>query len=142
MFLEMVDTGKQASPAPVYGSWTVPAESGHSASQWPSDRSCPVPTLIRPLSYSTSAPVNCNDVSGMWADPESGGTWTLNQTGDSITGSLTMSKAECGSVTWQVAGRMNDGVAALTATLPSPSVDKCGVAAAASITATRRPYCR
>ena len=86
-------------------------------------------------------PVNCNDVSGKWADPESGGTWTLNQTGDKITGSLTMSKTECGSVTWQVVGRISDGVATLTATLPSPSVDKCGVAAAASINATRTPYC-
>jgi hypothetical protein len=141
IFLEMVDTNRQASPAPVYGRWTVPAESGPAASEWPSDRSCPLPMLVPPLGYWTSAPVNCNDVSGKWADPESGGTWTLNQTGDSIAGSLTTSKGECGSVTWQVVGRMSDGVATLTATLPSPSVDKCGVAGAASITATRTPYC-
>ena len=43
MFLEMVDTNRQASPAPVYGLWTVPAESGPAASEWPSDRSCPAP---------------------------------------------------------------------------------------------------
>jgi len=139
IFLEMVDTNRQASPAPVYGHWTVPTESSPVASEWPSDRSCPVPMLVRPLAYWTSAPVNCKDVTGKWADPESGGTWTLNQTGDNITGSLTMSKAACGSVTWQVAGHINGGVATLTATLPSPAVDKCGVAA--SITATRTPYC-
>jgi hypothetical protein len=85
--------------------------------------------------------VNCAEVSGKWADPESGGTWTLNQTGDKIAGSLTMSKADCGSVTWEVAGRMSGGVATMTATMPSPLADKCGVAPAASITATRMPYC-
>jgi hypothetical protein len=52
-----------------------------------------------------------------------------------------MSEASCGNVIWQVAGRMNDGVATLTGTLPLPSSDKCGLAAAASITATRKPYC-
>jgi hypothetical protein len=39
--------------------------------------------------------VNCDDVSGKWADPESGGTWTLTQTGDRISGSLTTSKGQC-----------------------------------------------
>ena len=85
--------------------------------------------------------MNCSNVSGKWADPENGGTWTLNQTGDEISGSLMTSEANCGTVTWQVAGRINGGVASLTATLPSPSGDKCGLAAAASITATRKPYC-
>jgi hypothetical protein len=141
IFLEMVDIDRQASPAPIYGHWVVPAESEPVASQWPSDRSCPVPMLVRPLWYATSAPVNCSDVSGKWDDPESGGTWTLNQTGDTVTGSLTMSKAACGSVTRQVVGRVDDGAATLTATLPSPSVDKCGVTAGASITATRAPFC-
>jgi hypothetical protein len=141
MFLEIVDTNRQASPAPVYGRWTVPAESAPAASAWPSDRSCPGPMLVRPLGYWTSAPVNCNDVSGKWADPENGGTWTLNQTAADITGSLTMSTGACGTITWQVAGRMNGGVATLTATQPSPSVDKCEAAAAASITATRTPSC-
>jgi len=141
MFLEMVDTNREASPAPEYGRWTVPAESVPAASQWPSDRSCPVPMLGRPIGYWTSVPVNCNDVSGKWADPESDGTWTLNQIGSDISGSLTMSTPSCGSVTWQVAGRMKGGVATLTAILPSPSSDKCGLAASASITATRKPYC-
>lgn len=62
------------------------------------------PMLARPLGYWTSAPVDCANVSGKWADPENGGTWTLNQTGDDITGSLTMFKGNCGSVTWQVTG--------------------------------------
>jgi hypothetical protein len=141
MFLVMVDTNRQASPAPQYGHWTVPAESGSAASSWPSDRSCPVPMLGRPIGYWTSVPVNCTNVSGKWADPENGGTWTLNQTGDEISGSLTTSEASCGTVTWQVAGRINGGVASLTATQPSPSGDKCGLAAAASITTPRKPYC-
>ena len=94
--------------------------------------------LTRPLGYWTSALVNCANVSGKWADPENGGTWTLNQTGDDITGSLMMFKPNCGSVTWQVAGRMKGGVATLNATQPSPSVDKCGAPAAASITAPER----
>jgi len=99
------------------------------------------PMLARPLGYWTSVPVNCENVRGKWADPENGGTWTLNQIGDDITGSLMLFKPNCGSVTWQVAGRMNGGVATLNATQPSPSVDKCGAPAAASITATRAPYC-
>ena len=141
MFLEMVDSNRQASPAPEYGRWTVPAESSPATSQWPSDRSCPVPMLGRPIGYWTSVPVNCSNVSGKWADPENGGTWTLNQTGDEISGSLTTSEANCGTVTWQVAGGINCGVATLTATQPSPSGDKCGLTPAASITATRKPYC-
>jgi hypothetical protein len=141
MFLEMVDTNRQAGPAPVYGRWTVPADSGPASSVWPSDRSCPEPMLVRPLGYWTSAPVNCRNVSGKWADPENGGTWALDQTAENIAGTLTMSKGECGSVTWQVAGRMNDGVATLNAIQPSPPVDKCRVAAATSITAKRAPYC-
>ena len=141
MFLEMVDTNRQASPAPVYGRWTVPAEFARVASQWPTDRSCPVAMLVRPLGYWTSAPVNCNDVNGKWADPENGGTWTLSQDGDDIAGSLTISQAECGAVTWQVTGRMSSGVATLNATLPSPSTDNCGAAPAASIVVTRSPYC-
>ncbi|PWU07736.1 MAG: hypothetical protein C5B51_09330 [Terriglobia bacterium] len=99
------------------------------------------PMLARPLGYWTSAPVNCGAVSGKWADPENGGTWDLSQTGESISGSLTILKGYCGSVTWQVAGRMNGRVATLTATKPEPPVDKCGAAAAASITAARAPYC-
>ncbi len=99
------------------------------------------PMLARPLGYWTSAPVNCDNVSGKWADPENGGTWALSQIGNNITGSLVMFKRNCGSVTWQVTGRMNGGVATLTATKPEPSVDKCGVAAAASTTITRAPYC-
>jgi hypothetical protein len=41
IFLEMVDTDRHASPAPVYGQWSVPAESTGSAPEWPGDRSCP-----------------------------------------------------------------------------------------------------
>jgi hypothetical protein len=48
MFLEVVDTDRQASPAPVYGQWTVPAESAEQASDWPNDRSCPVATPVPP----------------------------------------------------------------------------------------------
>ncbi len=53
-----------------------------------------------------------------------------------------MSKGSCGSITWRVAGTMNAGVANLTATSPEPSVDKCGAAAAATITVARVPYCK
>jgi hypothetical protein len=56
MFLEMVDTDQHASPAPVYGQWTVPVESGPRAPEWPSDRSCPVPMLVPAIGYYTSAP--------------------------------------------------------------------------------------
>jgi hypothetical protein len=141
MFLEMVDTNQHASPAPVYGQWTVPGGSASVAAEWPSDRSCPVPMLERPLGYFTSIPVNCRDVSGKWADPENGGTWILSQTGDDISGSLTIPRGNCGSVTWQVDGKMSDGIATLNGAQPSPSADKCGVAADKSIAATRAPYC-
>ncbi len=141
IFLEMVDTNHQASPAPEYGHWTVPPASGPAARNWPSDRSCPQAMLVPPPGYWTTAPGNCNEVSGKWTDPENGGTWVLAQSGDRITGSLTMSKGTCGEVTWQVAGHMSGGLASLTAVQPSPSVDSCGVAAAASISMVRKPNC-
>jgi hypothetical protein len=100
------------------------------------------PMLERPLGYWTSVPVNCQNVSGRWADPENRGTWNLNQIGESITGSLTISKGNCGSIRWQVAGRMDGGVANLTATSPEPTVDQCGGAATATITEARVPYCK
>jgi hypothetical protein len=53
MFLEMVDTEKHASPAPAYGNWTVPTESGATESGWPPDRSCPTATPVLPLSVYT-----------------------------------------------------------------------------------------
>jgi hypothetical protein len=142
MFLEMVDTDKRASPAPVYGEWTVPAGSGGAASEWPADQSCSVATPVLPLGVYTSSAVNCKDVSGTWSEPETGGSWSLSQNADSISGSLTITKPECGSVTWQVAGQMKDGVATLTATGPSPAVDKCGVSVASSVTATLAPDCK
>jgi hypothetical protein len=142
MFLEMVDTDKHASPAPVYGNWTVPAESGVAAAEWPIDRSCPVATPVPPLGVYTSSVVNCKDVSGTWSDAETGGSWSLSQTGDNISGSLTITKPECGGVTWKVAGQMKNGVATLTATGPSPAVDNCGQTAANSITTTLAPDCK
>ncbi len=96
--------------------------------------------LGRPIGYWTSVPVNCSNVSGKTTNQRTA-TWTLNQTGDEISGSLTTSEANCGTVTWQVAGRINGGVATLTATQPSPSGDKCGLTPAAWITAKRKPYC-
>jgi hypothetical protein len=43
MYLELVDTQKNATPAGDYGSWTVPDEETELiSSPWPSDRSCPV----------------------------------------------------------------------------------------------------
>lgn len=142
MFVETVDTDHQAGPATPGGLWEVPEATSRTPSAWPSDRSCPVPMLVRAVGFYTSAPVNCSDVTGAWDDPENGGRWTLSQTGGGITGSLMMFRGElCGTVSWQVAGRMDNGVAMLTAASPSPSVDKCGVTAAASITANRMPYC-
>jgi hypothetical protein len=99
MFLEMVDTDRHASPAPVYGRWSVPAAP---ASAWPSDQSCPAATPVPPLGVYTASAVNCKDVSGTWSDPETGGTWSLSQTAGNISGSLTINKPECGTVTWQV----------------------------------------
>jgi hypothetical protein len=54
---------------------------------------------------------------------------------------LTVSNGKCGSVTWDVSGRLAEGVATLTAARPSPAVDQCGVAAAPSTTESRAPYC-
>jgi hypothetical protein len=142
MFLEMVDTERDASPAPVYGRWAVPAESGAAVSEWPADQSCPVAVPVPPLGVYTSSAVDCKDVSGSWSDPETSGTWSLSQTNDKISGSLTITKPDCGSVSWRVAGQMSAGVATLTATEPTPPVDKCGVSAAASITATLVPDCK
>src|SRR4051812_21041603 len=64
LFLEMVDTEKHASPAPYYGSWTVPAgQPKGGASAWPADRSCPAAVPVPPLGVSTTSAVNCKDVS-------------------------------------------------------------------------------
>lgn len=142
LFLEMVDTEKHGSPAPYYGIWTVPAGQSEAAlSAWPADRSCPAAVPVPPLGVYTASAVNCKDVSGTWSDQKSGETWSLGQTGASISGSLTITNAKCGSVSWRVAGQMKDGVATLTATEPVPKVDKCGVSASASITATLAPDC-
>ncbi len=48
MFLEMVDSNREASPAPVYGRWSVPAGDGEPAAEWPGDRSCPVAAPVPP----------------------------------------------------------------------------------------------
>lgn len=143
MFLEMVDSDRHASPAPVYGHWGVPAESSTGpAPDWPSDRSCPIATPVPPLGVYTASAVNCKDVSGTWSDPAMGGTWALSQTGGNITGSLTITKPECGTVSWRVIGQMNGDVATLKATEPNPAVDKCGATSAASIAATLTPDCK
>jgi hypothetical protein len=42
IFLEVVDSDHHASPAPMYGDWSVPAESGGPISEWPTDRTCPI----------------------------------------------------------------------------------------------------
>jgi hypothetical protein len=142
MFLEMVDSDRHASPAPMYGQWGVPAESTGPTSEWPSDRSCPVAVPVPPLGVYTASAVNCKDVSGTWSDPNLGGTWSLSQTGNNISGSLTITKSECGSVSWQVTGQMSGDVATLKATEPKPAVDKCGAPPAASIIATLTPDCK
>ncbi|MGA1991678.1 MAG: hypothetical protein ABSH46_11545 [Bryobacteraceae bacterium] len=142
MFLEIVDSDRHASPAAGYGHWSVPAESTEPAAEWPSDRSCPAATPVAPLGVHTSSVVNCKDASGTWSDPETGGTWSLSQTGGDISGSLTITKPECGRVSWRVTGQMNGDVATLKATEPIPAVDKCGAAPAASIAATLTPDCK
>ena len=48
MFLEIVDSDRQASPAPVYGRWSVPVESAEPTSEWPNDRSCPLAAPVLP----------------------------------------------------------------------------------------------
>ncbi len=85
--------------------------------------------------------VGCKDVSGIWSDPETGGTWTLTQTKNTVSGSLTIAKAKCGSVSWRVSGQVKDDVVTVTAAQPTPAIDKCGNAAATTITATVVPGC-
>lgn len=50
MYLELVQTDKQVTPAGDSGRWIVPAEeSGSDAKPWPSDKSCPASTLADSL---------------------------------------------------------------------------------------------
>lgn len=47
MYMELVDTQKNASPAGDSGQWRVPADGRESPDRpWPSDRSCPTPSVI------------------------------------------------------------------------------------------------
>jgi len=142
LFLELVDTDRRASPAPVYGRWNVPSAPPGPAGAWPSDRSCPLATRVPPLGVYSSSVIDCKDVSGDWSDPETGGKWSLSQAENQISGSLTIAKSECGPVIWRVSGRINAGIATLTASGPEPAVDQCGVAASRSIVATLTPDCK
>jgi hypothetical protein len=112
-------------------------ESGPSVAEEPEPTPPPNPDVFR---WSGST-VDCHDVSGIWSDTEIGGTWTLSQTKNAVSGSLTTTKADCGSVTWHVSGQVKDKVATITATQPVPAVDKCGTAADTLITATVTPDC-
>lgn len=89
----------------------------------------------------TVSAVNCADVTGDWTDSTTGGAWVLVQTGNDVSGELKVTNAECGSVTWQVSGKMEGKVASLHARNPEPATDKCGVRAAASIDSTLIPGC-
>ncbi len=103
MFLEIVDARRHASPAGDVGSWTVPAAQPEApARPWPADRSCPAATPASPKTTWTASAVDCKAVSGSWSDPETGGTWSLNQTANKISGSLTIAKPECGIVSWRL----------------------------------------
>jgi len=135
MYLEIVDTQKHSARVVPYHAWNVPSQQSTTPStMWPEDRSCPTAPTPRFSEH-------CSNVSGKWSDWDTGGVWSLTQTGDKILGSFKTAKAGCGVVSWRVAGEMKDGLGTLRATEPQPSVDGCGVVSAASITATIVPDC-
>jgi VCBS repeat protein len=62
--------------------------------------------------------IACNGLAGTWNDSTSA-TWTLTQSGTSVSGSATSSLGGCGSATWQASGTYNgNGVFSLTASNP------------------------
>ncbi len=142
MFQELVDDEKH-SPAVAFGDgWSVPSEPPETVeSAWPSDRSCPNASPV-PNPFLTSGPaVDCRDVSGTWFDSGRGGTWTLSQNSNRISGSLTIGNDKCGTVTWRVSGEVANNAASVRATQPTPTIDKCGRAAPPSIGAIVNPDC-
>jgi hypothetical protein len=149
MYLGIVDTQKHTAPVSPYNSWNVPSQgcgqygvhsqgtqqrASPSQAKWPDDRGCPMSTRPAPVS------AHCSDISGKLGD-EAGGIWSLVQADDRMSGSYKAAKADCGIVSWRVAGEMKDGAWVLKATQPHPAMDECGVAARASVTATIFPDC-
>ena len=145
LYLSLSDTEGKASGRVLAGAWTVPyvkpgppriGRSRRKAGPYiPEDPvlPTPMPRLPPPITVTST---NCNDVTGTWTESTTGGAWSLVQTGKDISGSLKVTSAECGSVTWQVSGKMEGKVATLHATRPEPATDTCGVRAAASIDST------
>jgi hypothetical protein len=80
-------------------------------------------------------PPACMNVTGYWADTENR-TWTLNQRGDEIWGTLQAYGTNGCAVTWLVSGKVADNVVSLTAANPHPLPRECGLRAAETIGAT------
>ena len=85
----------------------------------------PAPIPIPPSVVSGSVK-NCNDISGVWTDNTSlHNTYSLNQEGFSVVGSVTTYEAGCGSFSGTIQGQMN-GPGFFTLTATSPPYDACG----------------
>lgn len=150
LYLSVSDAEGRASGRILAGTWTVPhfepgpPRTGRSRRKSgrpiPPDPILPAP-IPKPPAPITASAVDCDDVTGTWTESTTGGTWSLVQTGNDISGSLNVTSAECGSVSWQVSGKMEGKAASLHATKPQPTTDKCGVLAASSIVATLVPGC-
>ncbi len=102
------------------GAYTVVAKvSGQNGWAYCSDKAYFTITSDLPPSQPQGA---CNGVVGTWTDSGSDGstaTWTLSQSGSSVTGSVTVSLGSCGSATWQASGTyQGNGVFSLQATNP------------------------
>jgi len=69
---------------------------------------------------------NCNDLSGSWVD-EASSTFSLSQTGSTITGTTVLPDSVCGDVTYKINGQSTgNGTFSLTEFNPNPPVDSCG----------------
>jgi hypothetical protein len=108
----------------------------------PIPKPAPKPPPAQPPLVWSSSVVFCNDISGTWSDPNTGGEWKLSQNANQITGTLQIEHENCGTVTWQVTGTTDGKTATMTAANPQPAVDRCGIAAAAKMTATLEPGCQ
>ncbi|PWU11897.1 MAG: hypothetical protein C5B51_01805, partial [Terriglobia bacterium] len=143
LFLSAVDGSGYSSATLNVGSWTVPivapSGTGPLSPASPAEDNLPTPVPPQPVVLSSPTVQNCSDISGTWSDPNfpgsPGATWTLNQSGYQILGSLQASytgDATCTpssplTVTWNsVVGTFTNGSTAhVSASNPSPSSFTC-----------------
>ncbi len=82
-------------------------------------------TIAARGNFSLGKGATCTDITGTWTENTSPqATWTLTQSGDSVSGTVSANDPVCGNVVWSVSGSLSDpyaGTFTLSSTNPRPS---------------------